>query len=185
MSQESVIWTAATEAAGRVGRVVTEVLSVLAQAGVQATLVEGSALSAELSSSDDLVRRFASRASIAVPADRLDHAERALVQAGWQRSAPQGDLHLLRAAVRHGRHLVFALLDEDADGGTQVAALHPAHPEAARRRHERLSRWRTSVRMTLSRQHSQQDDAGRTDTETFELGLVESGAPTGAGTVSP
>lgn len=185
MSQESLLWTAATEAAGRIGRVIAEVLGVLGQAGVEATLVEGSALSAELSASDDLVRRFASRASVAVAPDCLERAEQALVKAGWQRAAPQGDLHLLLAAARHGRHLVFALLDEDADGQAPRTALHPAHPEAVRRRHERLSRWRMSVRMTLSRQHSQQDDADITIVETFELGLVESGTPKGAGTVSP
>lgn len=184
MNDESVLWTAARDAAGRIERVIAGVLDELGRAGIRAALVEGSALSAELSSSDELVRRFASRATLAVAPEELDRAERALIGVGWQRTSAQGDLHLLRTAARHGRHLVFALLDQDSDGQDQSAALHPAHPEAARKRHERLSRWRSSVRMTLARQDSHQDDVGRAVTETFELGLVESVTPSGAGTVS-
>lgn len=184
MSQESVLWTAASEAAQRVERAVADIVGILAREGIGASLVEGSALSAELSSSDELVRRFASRASVAVhPAD-IDAAERALAGAGWRRAAAQGDLHLLRTAVRHGRHLVFALLDQDA-AHADSASLHPAHPESARRRHERLSRYRMNVRVTLAAHRSHQDDVGRTVTETFELGLVESDRPAQAGTVSP
>ena len=184
MSQDSVLWTAATEAAERVERAVADVVSALSREGIVASLVEGSALSAELSSSDELVRRFASRASLSVHPSDIDRTERALLGAGWQRAAAQGDLHLLRTAVRHGRHLVFALLDRES-GDAAAAALHPAHPEAARRRHERLSRYRMTVRATLARQRSHQDDAGRTVTETFELFLVESDRPEQAGTVSP
>lgn len=184
MSQESVLWTAATEAAERVERTVADVVDALAREGIRASLVEGSALSAELSSSDELVRRFASRASLSVHPSELDRAERALLGAGWQRAAAQGDLHLLRTAVRHGRHLVFALLDHDARA-PDAAALHPAHPEAARRRNERLSRYRLNVRVTLAANRSHQDDAGRTVTETFELALVESDRPVQGGTVPP
>lgn len=181
MSQESLLWTAASEAATRIERAIADVTAELAHAGIDACLVEGSALSAELSSSDELVRRYASRASLAVPAAQLEHAERTLIDAGWQRSTAQGDLHLLRTAARHGRHLVFALLDQDSDGAAG-AAMHPAHPEAVRRRHERLSRWRTHVRVTLSRQRTHEDDVGRTVTETFELSVVESETARGAAT---
>jgi hypothetical protein len=179
MSHESLVWTAATEAAERIERTLSDAVGALDRAGVAASLVEGSALSAELSASDELIRRFASRASLSVAPSLIDRAECALVDAGWQRAAAQGDLHLLRAAARHGRHLVFALLDDDADPPDR-ARLHPSHPEAARQRNERLSRWRTSVRVTLARLRTYEDEFGRVVTETFELGLVE--ASGGAGT---
>lgn len=184
MIHESVLWTAATEAASRIERTLDEVLTALARAGIDASLVEGSALSAELSSSEELVRRFASRASLSVPPAQVERAELALAETGWRRSDPQGDLHLLRTAARHGRHLVFALLDDDADAPDRTS-LHFTHPEAVRRRHERLSRWRTSVVLTLARHHMHEDDVGRTVTETFELGLVNAASPARAGTVSP
>lgn len=182
--QESVLWTAATEAAHRIERTLADVRGVLSRAGIDATLVEGSALSAELSSSDELMRRFASRASLAIPSSEVDRAERTLSEAGWRRASAQGDLHLLRTASRHGRHLVFALLDEES-GGPAERTLHPAHPDAARRRHERLSRWRTSVRLTLARERIHEDEVGRTVTETFELSIVDAAGPSGTGTVSP
>ena len=179
MSDESVLWSAATEAAARIDRVVRETVAALAGSGIEATLVEGSALSAELSASDELIRRFASRASLSVRAQDLAQAERTLAEAGWERTAAQGDMHLLRTASRHGRYLVFALLDQD-DDGDRLPPLHPSHPEAARRRNARLSRWRTEVRLTLARQQIHEDELGRTVTETFELGIVEAGAPEGA-----
>jgi hypothetical protein len=179
MSDESVLWTAANEAAARIDRVIRETVAALARSGIEATLVEGSALSAELSASDELIRRFASRASLSVRAQDLAPAERALTDAGWERAAAQGDMHLLRTASRHGRYLVFALLDQD-DGGEQSPPLHPAHPEAVRRRNARLSRWRTAVRLTLARQQTHEDELGRTVTETFELGIVEAASPEGA-----
>lgn len=184
MIHESMLWTAATEAASRIERTLAEVLAALARAGIDASLVEGSALSAELSSSDELFRRFASRASLAVPPVQVDRAERALVEAGWRRADPQGDLHLLRTAARHGRHLVFAMLDEDS-GAPEGASLHFTHPEAVRQRHERLSRWRTSVVLTLARHHTHEDEVGLTVTETFELSIVDAAAPSRTGTVSP
>lgn len=184
MIHESMLWTAATEAASRIERTLAEVLAALARAGIDASLVEGSALSAELSSSDELVRRFASRACLAVTPSQVERAELALAEAGWRRSDPQGDLHLLRTAARHGRHLVFALLDEDSDAPDRTA-LHFTHPEAVRRRHERLSRWRTSVVLTLAHHHTHEDDVGRTVTETFELSFVDAATPPRAGTVSP
>jgi DNA-binding transcriptional ArsR family regulator len=179
MSRESLLWTAATDTAARIERVLAETVGTLARSGIEATLVEGSALSAELSSSHELMRRFASRASLSIRVQDIEHAERTLTDAGWHRSEPQGDMHLLRTASRHGRHLVFALLDrdEDADG---PPPLHPTHPDAVRRRNARLSRWRTAVRLTLARQHTHEDEVGRTVTETFELSIVEAAVPSDA-----
>jgi len=174
-----VLWTAATEAAARIESVISEAVAVLARSGITATLVEGSALSAELSSPDELIRRFASRASISVRAQDLMQAEHALIDAGWHRAAAQGDMHLLRTATRHGRYLVFALLDRD-DDTTPSPPVHPTHPEAVRRRNARLSRWRMEVRMTLARQQTHEDDVGRIVTETFELGIVEATIPSGS-----
>lgn len=184
MIQQSVLWTAAAEAATRIERTLADVLGALSSAGISASLVEGSVLSAELSSSDELIRRFASRASLSIPRAQLDRAERALAAHGWRRAEPQGDLHLMRTAARYGRHLVFALLDADTDDAGR-AALHPSHPEAVRRRNARLSRWRTSVSLTLARHHSYEDDVGRTVTDTFELSIVEAETASGAGTVLP
>lgn len=184
MSEDSVIWRAATEAASRIERTLSDVIGALSSAGIDAALVEGSALSAELSASDELIRRFASRASVSIPAPQIERAEQALAVAGWRRDAAQGDLHLLRTAVKHGRHLAFALLDDDADAPAS-RMLHPAHPEAVRKRNERLSRWRMSVRVTLARRSTHEDDLGLTVTETFELSIVEASAPGAAGTVPP
>lgn len=178
MSEESVLWSAATEAAARIDRVICETAGALAQSGIAATLVEGSALSAELSSSDELMRRFASRASLSVHPHDIEQAERVLTAAGWRRTETQGDMHLLRTASRHGRHLVFALLDQDEEGD-RSAPVHPAHPDAVRRRNARLSRWRMAVRLTLARHQSHEDEAGRTVTETFELSIVEAANPQG------
>lgn len=172
MRDESIMWAAATETAERIGRVVSDALRTLSQAGVDAAIVEGSALSAELHSSDEMVRRFASRASLSVRHGDVTRAERALIDEGWQPTIPQGDVHLLRAAWRHGRHVVFALLDESSDGTSRQ--LHPAHPDAVRMRHERLSQWRLQVRSTFGMHQSHVDDVGRIVTETFELGLVGS-----------
>jgi hypothetical protein len=183
MSHESLLWTAATEAADRIGRVVSQVVRALADVGINATLVEGSALSAELSSADDLVRRFASRASLSVSPSDLARTERTLLDGGWERTSPQGDMPLLRTASQHGRHLVFALLDHEPEGEGSAQGLHPSHPESVRRRNERLSRWRVSVSVTLVQTRSHQDDAGRTVTESFELGLVEAGTAERTGTV--
>lgn len=184
MIHESVLWAAAADAASRIERTLSEVKLALAHAGIDAALVEGSALSAELSSSDELVRRFASRASLSLAAAQIDRAEQVLCSAGWRRDAAQGDLHLLRTAARHGRHLVFALLDDEEDGALRQS-LHPAHPDAVRLRNERLSRWRTSVRLTLTRHRSHVDEIGRTVTETFELSIVESASARAADTVPP
>lgn len=182
MRDESIMWAAATETAERIGRVVSDALRTLSQAGVDAAIVEGSALSAELSDSDEFVRRFASRASLAMPRTRIDEAQRVFAESGWVPGPAQGDLHLLRAAVRHGRHLVFALLDERgrSDGSRR---LHPSHPEAVRERNERLSRWRTHIRLTLTRQRMYEDHLGCTVTETFELSIVESAPALATGTV--
>lgn len=168
---QSLLWSAAREASGRIERTLADVLGILARAGVRATLVEGSALSAELSSSDELVRRFASRASLSVASDDLARAGRTLVDAGWQATTAQGDMHLLRTAARHGRRLVFALIDQSS--GDAAHGLHPAHPLAARLRNERLSRWRLRVAATFGRHESRVDELGRTVTETFELWLIE------------
>ena len=171
-AEQSVLWRAAAEASERIDRVVRGARDTLARAGVESRLVEGSALSAELSSCDELVRRFASRASLSVAREDLARAGRALADAGWHAADPQGDIHILRTAARRGRHLVFALIDEASGGEAQ--GLHPAHPRAASLRDERLSRWRVRPAMTLGRQESKADELGRTVTETFELGLVES-----------
>lgn len=178
MIERSVRWAAAMETAARIDRVISEAVGTLAQSGIGATLVEGSALSSELSSSDELIRRFASRASLSIHSHDLEQAERTLQDAGWQRAEAQGDMHLLQAASRHGRYLVFAMLDrdEEADRGP---ALHPSHPDAVRRRNARLSRWRTPVRVTLARQQTHRDELGCTVTETFELSLVEAASPAG------
>lgn len=184
MSHESLLWAAAAEASERIGRTVLQVVRALSDAGVAAKLVEGSALSAELSSSDELVRRFASRASVSVGTHDLARAEGALVESGWQRASPQGDMPLLRTAVRHGRHLVFALLDHHPDPDS-ARGLHPAHPEAIRLRNERLSQWRAAVRVTFARTSIHEDDAGRTAIESFELGLVEADTRARTGTVLP
>lgn len=178
MIEQSVRWAAAKDTAARIDRVIREAVGALAEAGVAARLVEGSALSAELSSSDELIRRFASRASLAIQPRDQERAERTLMQEGWQRAEPQGDMHLLRTASRHGRHLVFALLDEDEDGD-RTKHVHPSHPEAARLRDARLSRWRTPVRLTLARQQTRQDELGCTITETFELSMVDSASDAG------
>lgn len=172
MSHESLTWTAATEAAERIERILAEVNGSLLRAGIRVSLVEGSALSAELSDSDEFVRRFASRASLAMPHTDIDRAQCVLAESGWVPGPAQGDLHLLRAAVRHGRHLVFALLDERgrSDGSRR---LHPSHPEAVRERNERLSRWRTHIRLTLTRHRMYEDQLGCSVTETFELSIVE------------
>lgn len=166
---ESVLWAAATEASERVRRAVVMATDALAEHGIKASLVEGSAISAELSASDELVRRFATRASLAIAPGSVTAAERALVSAGWERALPQGDMPMLRTAVRHGRHLVFAMIDPSVPD----ERLHPAHPEAVRMRHERLSRWRMAVRSTLARHSSREDGIGRLVTESVEIGLVE------------
>ncbi|MBU3728667.1 MAG: hypothetical protein FGM37_05390 [Phycisphaerales bacterium] len=169
---ESVLWRTAAETAARIERIVSGARRTLAEAGVQATLVEGSALSAELSSPDELVLRYASRASLSVACDDLARARYALADAGWRPMSAQGDIHLLLAAARHGRHLVFALIDEGS--GDEVRGLHPTHPRAVKLREERLSRWRASVVATFGRHESRTDDLGRSITESIELGLVES-----------
>lgn len=169
---ESVLWRTAAETAARIERIVSGARRTLAEAGVQATLVEGSALSAELSSPDEMVLRYASRASLSVARDDVERARHALADAGWQPMSVQGDMHILLAAARHGRHLVFALIDESS--GDDARGLHPAHPRAVRLREQRLSRWRVSVVATFGRHESRIDELGRAITESIEIGLVES-----------
>lgn len=168
-ASESVMWAAAAEASERVRRAVSMATGALAQHGIACTLVEGSAISAELSASDELVRRFATRASLAIAPNDIAAAERALVSCGWEKADPQGDMPMLRTALRHGRHLVFAMIDAPAPDDR----LHPAHPEAVRLRNQRLSRWRVAVRSTLARSSSCEDSVGRLVTESIEVGLVE------------
>jgi hypothetical protein len=162
------------EADRRVRRRLALLRGRLARQGVDAGIAEGSAIAAELTMSEEGVRRRAIRVNLLVAAADLDRAETALRALRFRatRRAPTMELIRLANRSRYGAvHVVFDDALPPGGAGLAVSAPHPGSPEAQLERAERLSRYRLEPQRILLRTWSRQSWWGRRE-ESVEIGLV-------------
>jgi hypothetical protein len=162
------------EADRRVRRRLALLRGRLARQGVVASLAEGSAIAAELTASEESVRRRAIRANLLVAAADLEPAESALRAIRFRVTTHAPTMALIRLAnrSRHGAvHVVFDELLPPGGAPHAVPAPHPGSVEAQLERARRLSRYRLEPQRVLLRTWSRESWWGRRE-ESLEIGLV-------------
>lgn len=161
----------------RVRRRITVLRGRLAAAGIATSLVEGSAIAAELRPPGESLRRRAIRAGIEVSAADLPAAERCLRRLGFEAARAAPTIELMRLAHRSGRSAVHVIFDEEdaaagpaADGASEPS-VHPGSEQAARLRAARLGRHRIEASRTMLRRWRRETWLGDLE-ESLEIGLV-------------
>lgn len=155
----------------------------LSREGVSTTVVEGSAIAAEVSIAEENLRRRAIRANLQVARGDLDAARRILGEIGFRDLPPSrrrasATIELLKRASRDRRGAVHVIFDEElAPTGTlrerppAIGRPHPGSPQAAAERIDRLRRYRVEPSAALERRWSRDALHGRKE-EILEVGLV-------------
>lgn len=178
------------EADRRVRRRLAMVRGRLSRAGVSTTVVEGSAIAAEVSIAEENLRRRAIRANLQVAHGDLEAARRILGEFGFRDLPPSrrrasATIELLKRASRDRRGAVHVIFDEElAPTGSlrerpaTVGRPHPGSPQAAAERIERLRRYRVEPSASLERRWSRDALHGRKE-EILEVGLVVAEPPVG------
>lgn len=160
-------------AAATVRRLLGEVRSLLARAGVPHRILDGSATAAEIELADEQRRRAIVRAAIRVERTALPPATAVLNRAGFAPSEPRGDVVLMQLARRRGRAAIHVLYADDLEPAAPPPSRpHPGSAEAARERGRRIaSAWADATEL-LARTCVRRD--GDVEViETFELELLD------------
>ncbi|MHC4992106.1 MAG: hypothetical protein ACYTGC_14135 [Planctomycetota bacterium] len=157
-------------AAANVDRHLDELHTILDADGVKGGIVDGSAVAAEVYLAETNTLHTAIRVAVFVAAPDRRDLERALQRAGFDRSEPSGDVHLLRLAGRGGRRAVHVLFEPDAAADGEPA--HPASVEGSRARARRLASAWIEPAATFIRAHLDADET-HDISESFEIQLIE------------
>ncbi|MCP3905064.1 MAG: hypothetical protein GY715_15680 [Planctomycetes bacterium] len=157
------------QAAACVERHLAELRATLTGDGLRYTVVEGSAVAAEVFLAETNTLHTAVRVAVRVTGDGLDPIDRALRRAGFDRAKPMGDGTLLRLAGRNGRRAIHVLFDGDGHGASGHD--HPGSAAAARARLRLLNG--AMVDVTTAYRRAVHDSSPEHDvTESFAVQVV-------------
>ncbi len=124
------------EAQSAIRRSLDRAEAILRGAGLELSIVTGSAVLADFDLGDGIRRRAVS-ASVLVPSESVDTAIRAFRKAGFSIGQPIDELDIIRAS--RGRRVLYSLIEPDRDPPVPSLRLPTAHPGSDEGRRQRAS----------------------------------------------